>query len=79
MDKNNDKSRPDTPDQQPPKAERNNQPKDKNLNDISEEKHKTEEEEIDEQLEQTFPASDPPSYSQPGNEDIKDPAPETDE
>ncbi|MDN3724454.1 hypothetical protein QRD02_08665 [Aequorivita sp. SDUM287046] len=29
---------------------------------------KTEEEEIDEQLEQTFPASDPPSYSQPGND-----------
>ncbi len=26
---------------------------------------------IDEELEQSFPASDPPSYSQPGNDDIK--------
>jgi len=25
---------------------------------------------IDEQIEQSFPASDPPSYSQPGNDDI---------
>ncbi len=29
------------------------------------------EEKIDEELEQSFPASDPPSYSQPGNVDIK--------
>lgn len=29
------------------------------------------EEKIDEELEQSFPASDPPSYSQPGNDDIK--------
>ncbi len=26
---------------------------------------------IDEQLEQTFPASDPPSYSQPGNDSVE--------
>jgi hypothetical protein len=29
------------------------------------------EKKIDEELEQSFPASDPPSYSQPGNDDIK--------
>ena len=29
---------------------------------------KKQEAEIDEQLDQTFPASDPPSYSQPGND-----------
>jgi len=29
------------------------------------------EEKIDEELEETFPASDPPSFSQPGNDDIK--------
>lgn len=29
---------------------------------------KDQEKKIDEQLEQTFPASDPPSYSQPGND-----------
>lgn len=29
---------------------------------------KKKEERIDEQLEQTFPASDPPSYSKPGND-----------
>lgn len=28
------------------------------------------EEKIDEELEQSFPASDPPSYSEPGNDDI---------
>jgi|GEM_PF-1285383 len=28
-------------------------------------------ERVDEELEQTFPASDPPSYSVPGNDDIK--------
>lgn len=27
------------------------------------------EKKIDEEIEQTFPASDPPSYSQPGNDD----------
>lgn len=27
---------------------------------------------IDRQLDQTFPASDPPSYSQPGRDRIKD-------
>ena len=32
---------------------------------------RTLDEKIDEALEQTFPASDPPSYSQPGNKDIK--------
>lgn len=26
---------------------------------------------IDEEVEQSFPASDPPSYSKPGNDDIK--------
>jgi len=26
---------------------------------------------IDEQLEQSFPASDPPSYSQPGNDSVE--------
>jgi hypothetical protein len=30
------------------------------------------EEKIDEELDQSFPASDPPSYSQPGNDDIKE-------
>ncbi len=30
------------------------------------------EQKIDEQLEQTFPASDPPSYSQPGNDGIEE-------
>lgn len=29
------------------------------------------EEKIDAELEDSFPASDPPSYSQPGNDDIK--------
>ena len=33
-----------------------------------EEKKKRIEEEIDDEIEQTFPASDPPSYSQPGND-----------
>lgn len=32
---------------------------------------KEQDKKIDEQLEQTFPASDPPSYSQPGN-DLED-------
>lgn len=35
------------------------------------ERKRKKEEKIDEQLEQSFPASDPPSYSQPGN-DITD-------
>jgi len=41
-------------------------------NEKAEETEKKEqvEEKIDEELEQTFPASDPPSYSQPGNDDI---------
>ena len=30
------------------------------------------EQKIDEELDQSFPASDPPSYSQPGNDDIKE-------
>lgn len=54
--------------------EKNNPRKD---NDRREEKEKK----IDEQIEQSFPASDPPSYSSPGNdleedtvdeEDVKD-------
>lgn len=32
--------------------------------------HAERERKIDEQIEQSFPASDPPSYSQPGNDDI---------
>ncbi|HLW19815.1 MAG TPA: hypothetical protein VKX33_07110 [Cyclobacteriaceae bacterium] len=39
---------------------------------IPEEKKKNREEEIDEELEQTFPASDPPSYSKPGNDKDED-------
>lgn len=35
---------------------------------LSEEEIRKREKRIDEQLEQTFPASDPPSYSQPGND-----------
>jgi hypothetical protein len=44
----------------------------KEENEKAEETEKKEqvEEKIDEELEQTFPASDPPSYSQPGNDDI---------
>jgi hypothetical protein len=54
---------------------------DKDQNDTSERKREINkepaeenqklEEKIDEELEETFPASDPPSYSQPGNDDIK--------
>lgn len=33
--------------------------------------HAEQERKIDEQIEQSFPASDPPSYSQPGNDDIE--------
>lgn len=29
------------------------------------------EERVDQEVEQSFPASDPPSYSMPGNDDIK--------
>lgn len=32
---------------------------------------KERERKIDEQIEQSFPASDPPSYSQPGNDVVK--------
>lgn len=32
-----------------------------------EKKKKKQEKKIDEEIEQTFPASDPPSYSKPGN------------
>jgi len=35
---------------------------------LPEKDKKTQEEEIDEELERTFPASDPPSYSKPGND-----------
>ena len=35
---------------------------------LPEEDKKKQEEEIDEELDQTFPASDPPSYSSPGND-----------
>jgi len=34
---------------------------------LTEEEIRRREKRIDQQLEQTFPASDPPSYSQPGN------------
>lgn len=37
-----------------------------------EERRKKRERELDEQIEQSFPASDPPSYSKPGNEDDDD-------
>jgi hypothetical protein len=46
----------------PEKKDEKNQP--------TEKKQKVEKK-IDEELEETFPASDPPSYSQPGNDDIK--------
>lgn len=39
---------------------------------LPEKDKKTREEEIDEELEQTFPASDPPSYSKPGNDKEED-------
>ncbi len=35
---------------------------------LPKEDKKKQEEEIDEELDQTFPASDPPSYSSPGND-----------
>lgn len=41
---------------------------DKNGN-LSEDEKRKREERMDEELEQTFPASDPPSYSQPGDEE----------
>jgi hypothetical protein len=43
--------------------------KDKDLE--TKEERKELEKRIDEELDQSFPASDPPSYSQPGNDDIK--------
>lgn len=43
--------------------------KDKDLETTEERKEL--EKRIDEELDQSFPASDPPSYSQPGNDDIK--------
>lgn len=39
--------------------------------DVKEEKERVEHK-IDAELNDSFPASDPPSYSQPGNDDIKD-------
>jgi len=45
--------------------------KKKKKKDLTEEEIRRRERKIDEQLEQTFPASDPPSYSQPGN-DLKE-------
>ena len=49
-----------------------NEPNEKEKNEKnSQEDKKRLEEKIDEELEDTFPASDPPSYSQPGNDDIK--------
>ena len=49
-----------------------NEPTEKEKNEkIAQEDKKRLEEKIDEELEDTFPASDPPSYSQPGNDDIK--------
>jgi len=43
--------------------------KDKNDRESKDEQKKSEEE-IDRELEQTFPASDPPSYSSPGNDKV---------
>lgn len=40
----------------------------KNRKELEEKKKKVKEEEIDEQLKQTFPASDPPSYSIPSTD-----------
>lgn len=34
---------------------------------------KEKEKKVDREVKESFPASDPPSYSQPGKEDIKDP------
>ncbi len=39
---------------------------------LPEKEKRDQEEEIDEELEQTFPASDPPSYSSPGNDKDED-------
>ena len=39
---------------------------------LPEKEKRDQEEEIDEELEQTFPASDPPSYSNPGNDKDED-------
>jgi len=39
-----------------------------NVNPSLKKEKRKQEAEIDDQLEQTFPASDPPSYSQPGND-----------
>ena len=41
------------------------------LKEDSNKEKKSLEEKIDDELDQSFPASDPPSYSQPGNDDIK--------
>jgi hypothetical protein len=51
------------------KRELINQKEEDRKDETKEEKEKIEEK-IDEELEQSFPASDPPSYSQPGNDDI---------
>lgn len=42
--------------------------KDDKIKKDPDEGRKKSEEEIDQELEQTFPASDPPSYSSPGND-----------
>lgn len=46
---------------------KNHPDKKKKHKELTEEEIRKREKKIDEQLEQTFPASDPPSYSQPGN------------
>ncbi|WP_343561478.1 hypothetical protein [Sphingobacterium sp.] len=43
---------------------------DKRIDNEQEEKVDERERNIDEQLEQSFPASDPPSYSRPGNDNF---------
>ena len=43
---------------------------DKRIDNEQEEKVDERERKIDEQLEQSFPASDPPSYSRPGNDNL---------
>jgi hypothetical protein len=54
------------------KDQKNNQGRQDEKKKSSKEKKQHLEEKIDEELDQSFPASDPPSYSQPGNDDIKE-------
>lgn len=55
----------------PDKREQMDQEEENEMPPEHSEKREIIEHKIDEELEQSFPASDPPSYSQPGNDDIK--------